>query len=108
MPAHGRSGDEPRCYRATAGVENALLRAGLLNLAAAALILLLHPVPEQALTLGFAAWVAVASLSAIVGAFGMRRQTASTRFTFVTTALPDSACRARRTRDGVVPVRRPG
>ncbi len=44
--------------------------------------------PEQALTTGFAIWVIIASLSAIVGAFGMRRHTASTRFSFVTTALP--------------------
>ncbi len=42
----------------------------------------------ELLTLGFALWIAVASLSAIVGAIGMKRQTAGTRFTFTTTALP--------------------
>ena len=75
-------------YRATSGVENAMLRAGLLNLVAAAVVLALHPVPEQALTVGFALWILIASASAIVGAFAMKHHTAGTRFTFVTTALP--------------------
>ncbi len=74
-------------FRATGGVENALLRAGLLNLAAAVAIALVRPDPMR-LTLGFALWIAAASLSAIVGAIGMKRQTAGTRFTFTTTALP--------------------
>ncbi len=75
-------------YQATAGLRDALLRAGLLNLIAAAIIVGLNPVPEQVLTFGFAAWVAIASLSAIVGAVTMKRKTAGTRFTFTTTALP--------------------
>jgi len=79
---------EDPLLKATVGAQNALLRAGLLNLIAAAIIVGVHPVPEQLLTLGFAAWVAVASLSAIVGAIGMKHQTAGTRFTFTTTALP--------------------
>ena len=74
-------------FQATGGVENALLRAGLLNLVAAVAIVLLNPGPEV-MTLGFAAWITVASLSAIVGAIGMKRRTAGTRFTFTTTALP--------------------
>jgi len=74
--------------RATGGVEGALLRTGTLNLVAAALIAGLHPVPEQLLTSGFAVWVTVASLSAVIGAFGMKSRTAGTRFSFVTTALP--------------------
>ncbi len=86
-PAPGLERSNP-LVRATAGVENALLRAGLLNLAAAALVIGLHPVPSQLLTYGFMAWVLFASASAIVGALGMRGQTKGTRFTFVTTALP--------------------
>jgi pimeloyl-ACP methyl ester carboxylesterase/uncharacterized membrane protein HdeD (DUF308 family) len=82
----GRAGNP--VLGATVGVENALLRAGLLNLGAATLILVLHPVSEKLLTVGFALWIAIASLSAIVGAFGMKHRTASTRFTFTTTALP--------------------
>jgi len=82
----GRAGDA--VYRVTGDAESALLRAGLLNLAAAAVIVGLHPVPGELLTVGFGIWVAVASLSAIVGALGMKRKTAGTRFTFVTTALP--------------------
>jgi len=74
--------------RATGGIENALLRTGLLNLAAAALIVLLPPLNDQRMTLAFALWVALASLSAIVGALGMKRKTAGTRYTFTTTALP--------------------
>jgi len=82
----GRGADA--VYLATGGVENALLRTGLLNLVAAAIIVGLNPVPAELLTVGFAVWVAIASLSAIVGAIGMRHKTAGTRFTFVTTALP--------------------
>lgn len=74
--------------RATGGVENALLRSGLLNLAAAVLVLLLSPERRELLTLGFALWVAISSLSAIYGAITMKRRTAGTRFTFTTTALP--------------------
>lgn len=74
--------------RAAGGVENALLRAGLLNLGAAAVIVALNPVPEELLTLGFAAWVTVASLSALLGAITMKRKTAGARFSFATTALP--------------------
>jgi pimeloyl-ACP methyl ester carboxylesterase/uncharacterized membrane protein HdeD (DUF308 family) len=79
---------ESPLYRAAGGVQSALFRAGLLNLLAAAVIVALHPVPEQVLTLGVAAWILVASASAIVGAFAMKHQTSGTRFTFVTTALP--------------------
>jgi pimeloyl-ACP methyl ester carboxylesterase/uncharacterized membrane protein HdeD (DUF308 family) len=86
-PAVQERSDNP-IFRATGGVENALLRAGLLNLVAAAVIVALNPVPEQLLTVGFAAWVALASISAIVGALTMKRKTAGTRFSFVTTALP--------------------
>ncbi len=86
-PTPGASAESP-LLSATLGVENALLRAGLLNLAAAAVIVALNPVPQQLLTFGFAAWIAVASLSAIVGALGMKHKTAGTRFTFTTTALP--------------------
>jgi len=75
-------------FAATRGAENALLRTGLLNLVAAAIIVGLNPVPEQLMTIGFATWVAIASLSAIVGAIGMKHKTAGTRFSFVTTALP--------------------
>jgi len=79
-------------FRATGGLESALLRAGLLNLAAAAVVLLLGLLNpdnrDQLLTFAFSAWVVVASLSAIVGAFGMRGKTAGTRYTFTTTALP--------------------
>jgi len=82
----GEAGDH--VFRATGGVEAALLRAGILNLVAAAFIVGLHPVPEQLLTYGFAAWVLVASASAIVGALTMKGKTAGTRFTFTTTALP--------------------
>jgi len=82
-----RSADSP-VYRATSGLRDALLRAGLLNLIAAAIIVGLNPVPEQLLTFGFAAWVAIASLSAVFGAVTMKRRTAGTRFTFTTTALP--------------------
>jgi uncharacterized membrane protein HdeD (DUF308 family) len=57
-------------------------------MAGAALVLILHPVNAEMLTYGFAAWVAVASSSMIVGALGMKRRTASTRYTFVTTGLP--------------------
>lgn len=74
--------------RATGGIQNALLRAGLLNLAAASVIVVLNPMPVEQLTLGFAVWITVASASAIVGALGMKRKTAGTRFTFTTTALP--------------------
>lgn len=74
--------------RAARGVEGALLRAGVLNLVAAAIIVAVHPVPAVLLTLGFAAWVAIASASAIFGALSMKEQTSGTRFTFVTTALP--------------------
>jgi uncharacterized membrane protein HdeD (DUF308 family) len=84
---HPNASDNPLA-RATSGVQGALLRAGLLNLVAAAVVVLLNPVPELLLTYGFAAWVVVASVSAIVGAVEMKRQTAGTRFTFVTTALP--------------------
>lgn len=73
--------------RASSGIEATLLRNGLLNLAAAALIALANPT-EGVLTIGFALWVVVASISSIVGAFTMRRKTAGTRFTFTTTALP--------------------
>ncbi len=93
-PVPRQSADSP-VYRATAGLRDALLRAGLLNLIAAAVILLLNPVPEQLLTFGFAAWVAIASLSAVFGAVTMKRKTAGTRFTFTTTALPRSSTRAR-------------
>jgi pimeloyl-ACP methyl ester carboxylesterase len=83
---HGAAEDP--LLRATGGAENALLRAGVLNLAAAAIIVGLNPVPEQLLTMGFALWVAIASFSAIVGAITMKRRTAGARFTFTTTALP--------------------
>jgi len=83
---HGADGDP--ILRATAGAENALLRAGVLNLLAAAIIVGLNPVPEQLLTVGFALWVAIASVSAIVGAVTMKHRTAGARFTFTTTALP--------------------
>lgn len=73
---------------ATAGAENALMRAGLLNLIAAAVIVGLNPVPADLLTWGFSLWVVLASVSAIVGALGMKQKTASTRYTFTTTALP--------------------
>jgi len=90
-PAVQGEADSP-LHRATGGVESALLRAGLLNLFAAVLVLAIGlinaPNREQVLTVGFALWVTVASLSAIVGAFTMKRKTAGTRFTFTTTALP--------------------
>jgi len=73
---------------AIGGVQSAVLRAGLLNLMAALLIVTLHPLNERVLTWGFAAWVAVASASAVVGALTMKRRTSGTRFTFTTTALP--------------------
>ena len=75
-------------FGATGGVENALLRAGVLNLIAAAIIVALNPVPTQLLTTGFALWVLFASASAILGAVTMKGKTAGTRFTFTTTALP--------------------
>lgn len=74
--------------RAARGVESALLRAGVLNLIAAAIIVVIHPVPAVLLTLGFAVWVAIASASAIFGALSMKGRTSGTRFSFVTTALP--------------------
>jgi len=90
-PAPLSDADNP-ILSATGGVEGALLRSGVLNLIAAALILGLGvvnvPNRTQVLTFGFAAWVVIASLSAIVGAFGMKGKTAGTRFTFTTTALP--------------------
>jgi len=91
VPAKQGDADNP-LFRATGGVENALLRSGLLNLAAAAFVLGLSlidfPNRNQVLTLGFALWVTIASLSAIIGAIGMKGKTAGTRFTFTTTALP--------------------
>jgi len=90
-PAVQGETDSP-LHRATGGVEGALLRAGLLNLFAAALVLAIGllnaPNRDQVLTVGFALWITVASLSAIVGAFTMKGKTAGTRFTFTTTALP--------------------
>ena len=50
--------------------------------------MVLNPLPVQQLTVGFALWVAVASVSAIYGAVTMKGRTAGTRFTFTTTALP--------------------
>jgi len=86
-PAPERTAADP-FLKALGGVENTLLRTGLLNLVAAAFILALHPIPGDLLTVGFTLWVLVASLSAIVGAFTMKRKTTSARFSFVTTALP--------------------
>ncbi len=86
-PVPRRSSDDAS-RRAAGSIEKTLLRTGLLNLAAAAVIVALNPVPAEQLTLGLAVWIAVASVSAIVGALGMRRKTAGTRFTFTTTALP--------------------
>ncbi len=90
-PVAQRRSESP-VLRATGDLEAALLRAGVLNLVAAAFVLVLGlvdvPNREQVLTIGFALWIAVASASAIVGAIGMRRKTAGTRFSFVTTALP--------------------
>jgi len=74
--------------RIAGDLEGALLRMGVLNLGAAALLVAFNPVSPQLLSFGFAAWIALASLSAIVGAIGMRRHTRGTRFTFATTALP--------------------
>jgi len=79
---------EEVAHHATGGIENAFLGTGLLNLAAAALVVALHPVNGELLTAGFTLWVTLASLSAIVGAIGMKRKTAGARFTFTTTALP--------------------
>ncbi len=87
QPAPASSRDD-LVRRITGSAESSLLRAGVLNLAAAAVVVGLHPVPTDLLTLGFAAWIAIASVSAIVGAIGMKRNTAGTRFSFVTTALP--------------------
>ena len=103
------SGENP-LFRATGGVESALLRAGVLNLVAAAWCIAWGcstSRTEQVLTLGFALWIAVASLSAIVGAIGMKRKTAGTRFTFTTTALPTLLGGPRRPGRGIVPLRRP-
>jgi len=90
-PVSQTDADSP-LLRATGGVESALLRAGLLNLGAAVFVIVLGllnlPNRDQILTLGFALWVVVASLSAIVGAIGMKGKTAGTRYTFTTTALP--------------------
>jgi pimeloyl-ACP methyl ester carboxylesterase/uncharacterized membrane protein HdeD (DUF308 family) len=74
--------------RTTGSLESTLLRTGLLNLGAAAAILVLHPLPEMVLSYGFAIWVTFASASAIFGAITMKRKTAGARFTFATTALP--------------------
>lgn len=87
MPVPSEAVDEI-ARRAAGGIESALVRAGLLNLAAAALVIALHPVDEQLLTMGLAIWIAVASASAVIGAIGMKRKTAGQRFTFTTTALP--------------------
>jgi len=86
-PAPQTREDDP-FYSAAGGIERAMLRAGLLNLIAATVVVVLNPVPGKLLTVGFAAWVAIASLSAIVGAVSMKRRTAGKRFTFTTTALP--------------------
>jgi uncharacterized membrane protein HdeD (DUF308 family) len=75
-------------YVAFGGVENALLQAGILNLVAAVVIVALNPDRGDQLARAFAIWVAVASVSAIVGSLGMKRRTAGTRYSFVTTALP--------------------
>ena len=83
-----RDARKDAALNATGGIENALLRTGVLNLVAAAIIVLLNPVPVQQLTLGFALWIAIASASAIFGAVTMKSRTAGTRYTFTTTALP--------------------
>jgi pimeloyl-ACP methyl ester carboxylesterase len=90
-PVAAGKNDNP-LFRATGDVEGALLRSGVLNLVAAVFVLALGllsvPNRDQVLTVGVALWIAAASLSAIVGAIGMKRKTAGTRFTFTTTALP--------------------
>jgi cis-3-alkyl-4-acyloxetan-2-one decarboxylase len=86
-PVAPRKADNP-VVRAAGDLQGALLRTGILNLAAAAIVLLIPTGQDKVLTLGFAIWVAIASVSAIVGAVGMKHKTAGTRFTFTTTALP--------------------
>lgn len=55
------------------GVENALLRNGLLNIAAAVALMAFNPLPQGLLVAVFAIWVASSAVSTIIGAIGLRR-----------------------------------
>jgi pimeloyl-ACP methyl ester carboxylesterase/uncharacterized membrane protein HdeD (DUF308 family) len=54
------------------GVENTMLRNGVLALALLVTIQLVHPLPDRLLALMFAGWVAFSAISTIIGAVGLK------------------------------------
>jgi pimeloyl-ACP methyl ester carboxylesterase/uncharacterized membrane protein HdeD (DUF308 family) len=70
-PARGRK--STAFVDVVGGVENTMLRNGIFSIVLALAIQVVHPLPDRALTLMFATWVAFSAVSTVLGAVGLRR-----------------------------------